>query len=163
MKPLDSIRLRAAAVAATAALATLITGCAAPVTRVTRVVDEPPPHFASAPAWDRYGSVTRIEEVQTSAQPTGGGAVLGGLIGGVVGNQFGHGGGRAAMTALGVFGGAVVGNNAERNQAAAASDRYYRVFVRFDDGDRREFDYSDLAGLHSGERVRLHDGMLQRG
>ena len=162
MRPLASFPLRAAALAALAAVAALAAGCAVPVTRVTRVVDEPP-HYAPAPAWDRYGSVTRIEEVQTSAQPTGGGAVLGGLVGGVVGNQFGHGGGRAAMTALGVFGGAVVGNTAERNQAAAASSRYYRVFVRFDDGERREFDYSDLAGLHNGERVRLHDGALQRG
>ena len=107
--------------------------------------------------------MARIEEVQTRAQPTGGGAVLGGLIGGVVGNQFGHGGGRAAMTALGVFGGAVAGDSAERSQAAAESSRYYRVFVRFDDGQHREFDYSDLAGLRNGERVRLHDGVLQRG
>jgi outer membrane lipoprotein SlyB len=159
MKTLASFPLHAAAAAA---LAGLITGCAAPVTRVTRVVDEPP-RFAPAPAWDRYGSVMRIEEVQTSAQPTGGGALLGGLIGGVVGNQFGHGAGRAGMTALGVFGGAVVGDNAERNQAAASSSHYYRVFVRFDDGQRREFDYGDLAGLRTGERVRLHDGVLQRG
>src|SRR5688572_9263019 len=42
---------------------------------------------------------------------SGGGAVLGGLIGGVLGNQIGHGGGRAAATALGVVGGAMVGNN----------------------------------------------------
>jgi outer membrane lipoprotein SlyB len=162
MKTLASLTWRGATLAATAALATFITGCAVPVTRVTRVVDEPP-HYAPAPAWERYGSVARIDEVQTSAQPTGGGAVLGGLIGGVVGNQFGHGGGRAAMTALGVFGGAVAGDSAERNQAAAASNRYFRVFVRFDDGERREFDNSELAGLHSGERVRLRDGVLMRG
>ena len=162
MKPLASFTVRAATLAATAALAGLTAGCAVPVTRVTRVVDEPP-RYAPAPAWERYGTVARIDEVQTSAQPTGGGAVLGGLIGGVVGNQFGHGGGRAAMTALGVFGGAVAGDSAERNQAAAASSRYYRVFVRFDDGERREFDYSDLAGLRSGERVRLRDGALLRG
>jgi outer membrane lipoprotein SlyB len=162
MKLLASFPVRAAALAAAAALTVLITGCAAPVTRVTRVVDDAP-RYSSAPAWDRYGTVTRIEEVQTSAQPTGSGAVLGGLFGGVVGNQFGHGAGRAAMTALGVFGGAVAGNTVEHNQAAAASDRHYRVSVRFDDGQRREFDYRDLAGLRSGERVRLHDGALQRG
>ncbi|MGA0609667.1 hypothetical protein [Caldimonas sp. KR1-144] len=154
--------LRAAALAA-AASALLAAGCAVPVTRVTRVVDEPP-MMAQAPAWDRLGTVTRIEEVETSAQPTGGGGVLGALVGGAVGNQFGRGGGRAAMTILGVFGGAVAGDTIERNQAAAASSRYWRVFVRFDDGEHREFDYRDLAGLRSGERVRLRgDGVLQRG
>lgn len=143
--------------------AALLSACAVPVTRTTRVYEPaPPPPVAMAPAV-RYGTVARIDEVDTHAQPTGGGTVLGALVGGVVGNQFGHGGGRAAATALGVFGGAVVGNNVEQQQAAAASGRYWRVFVRFDDGERREFNYSALNGLHPGERVRLHDGVLDRG
>ena len=144
MNPLASFSAHAAALAATAACAVLAAGCAVPMTRVTRVVD-PPPRFEPTPAWDRYGTVSRIEEVQTTAQPSGGGAVLGALVGGVVGNQFGRASGRAAMTALGVFGGAVAGDNVERNQAAASSSRHYRVFVRFDDGQCREFDYSDLC------------------
>jgi outer membrane lipoprotein SlyB len=145
-----------------AALAAGLAGCAVPVTRTTRVYEAAPPPVAMAPAV-RYGTVGRIEEVQTAAQPSGGGSVLGAVIGGVVGNQFGHGGGRAAATALGVFGGAVVGNSVERAQAAAASSRYFRVFVHFDDGGRAEYDYADLAGLHSGERVRLSGGVLERG
>ena len=44
---------------------------------------------------------------------TGAGAVIGGIAGGVVGNQIGHGGGRAAATALGIVGGALLGNNVE--------------------------------------------------
>jgi outer membrane lipoprotein SlyB len=139
-----------------------LAGCAVPVTRTTRVYEAPPPPVVMAPAV-RYGTVSRIEEVQTTQQPTGGGSVLGAVIGGVVGNQFGHGGGRAAATALGVFGGAVVGNNIEHAQAAAHSGRYFRVFVQFDDGARAEYDYADLAGLRSGERVRLSGGVLERG
>ena len=142
--------------------AALLSACAVPVTRTTRVYEAAPPPVAMAPAL-RYGTVARIDEVDTQAQPTGGGTVLGALVGGVVGNQFGHGSGRAAATALGVFGGAVVGNNVEQQQAAAASSRYWRVFVRFDDGERREFNYSALNGLHPGERVRLRDGVLERG
>ena len=148
------------------ALATL-TACVAPqpVYQTARYPYQPT-YQAAPSAYAEYGHVANIEVIRSQtagAGTTGGGAVAGGVLGGVVGNQFGHGGGRAAMTALGVFGGAVAGNSVEQNQAAAARDRYYRVFVRFDDGERREFNYSGLAGLHSGERVRLHDGALQRG
>lgn len=140
----------------------LLTACAVPVTRTVRTIDgpPPPPHVQPAPL---YGTVTRIDEIDTRVAPTGGGAALGAVVGGVIGNQFGGGMGRAAATALGVFGGAVVGNNVERQQAAAASNTVFRVFVHFDDGSRRSFDYSGLDGLHRGERVRWEHGQLQRG
>ncbi|MGY8904315.1 MAG: glycine zipper 2TM domain-containing protein [Burkholderiales bacterium] len=47
------------------------------------------------------------------SQKSGGGAVLGAIAGGAVGNQIGNGGGRALATAIGLFGGAVLGNNIE--------------------------------------------------
>jgi uncharacterized protein YcfJ len=46
---------------------------------------------------------------------SGAGAVVGGLAGGVIGNQIGGGSGRAAATALGVIGGALLGNRVESN------------------------------------------------
>jgi uncharacterized protein YcfJ len=46
---------------------------------------------------------------------SGAGAVVGGVAGGVIGNQFGGGSGRAAATALGVIGGALLGNRVESN------------------------------------------------
>ncbi|MEO8857348.1 MAG: glycine zipper 2TM domain-containing protein [Burkholderiaceae bacterium] len=46
-------------------------------------------------------------------QPTGAGAAIGAIAGGVLGNAVGHGGGRAAATMLGVFGGALVGDRVE--------------------------------------------------
>lgn len=148
-----------------AASLALLSACAVPVTRTTRVIDGPgyaPVAAAPAPVYVQYGTVTRIEEMDTRVGDSGGGAVLGALIGGVVGNQIGHGGGRAAATALGVFGGAVAGDSVERNNAAAASGTAYRVFVHFDDGSTRRFDYRALGGLHSGERVRLENGVLMR-
>lgn len=57
--------------------------------------------------------VCGTQAVVTEAPRTGAGAVLGALAGGVVGNAIGHGGGRAAATALGLFGGAVVGDRVE--------------------------------------------------
>jgi outer membrane lipoprotein SlyB len=139
--------------------AAVLSACAVPVTRSTRLIDGPPP--ARAIAYDvRYGTVSRIEAIDTHVGDSGGGGALGAVIGGVVGNQIGHGAGRAAATALGIFGGAVVGDNVERNNAQAASNTVYRVFVQFDDGSLAHFDYRDLAGLHRGERVRLEHGVL---
>ena len=53
------------------------------------------------------------QQVVTQAPRSGAGAVLGGLAGGVLGNAVGGGSGRAAATALGIVGGAMLGNNAE--------------------------------------------------
>jgi uncharacterized protein YcfJ len=44
---------------------------------------------------------------------SGAGALLGGIAGGAVGNTIGHGSGRAAATAIGLVGGALLGNNVE--------------------------------------------------
>ena len=55
------------------------------------------------------------QTVCTGQQTTGGGAVLGAVAGGAVGNAIGGGSGRAAATALGVIGGALLGNQIEGN------------------------------------------------
>lgn len=55
------------------------------------------------------------ETVYTGPRTTGGGALLGAIAGGAAGNAVGRGGGRAAATALGVIGGAVLGNQIEGN------------------------------------------------
>lgn len=57
--------------------------------------------------------VCNDEPVTVQRQPSGAGALLGAIAGGAMGNAIGGGTGRAAATALGVFGGAVVGNNVE--------------------------------------------------
>ena len=53
------------------------------------------------------------ETVYGAPKTTGGGAVLGALAGGAAGNAIGTGSGRAAATAIGVFGGALLGNQIE--------------------------------------------------
>lgn len=146
-----------------------LSACAVPVRHTVRTVEPPPAPVAAAPLPPpppreiRYGTVTRIEAIDTQVGVSGGGAVAGAVVGGVVGNQIGGGAGRAAATMLGIFGGAVAGDAIERANAANASRTVYRVYVRFDDGGRRHFDYSGLDGLRTGERVRLEGGVLQRG
>ena len=134
-----------------------LAGCAVPVTRTTHIYDAPASlEYMNA----EYGTVRRIDVVDTTEAPTGGGAVLGGLIGGVVGNEIGHGAGRGAATVLGAFSGALVGNNIEQTQAAANSRHFYRVVVQFDSGVMRTFQYYELNGMHVGARVKLDHGLL---
>ena len=51
----------------------------------------------------------------TYQRNTGGGAVVGAVVGGVLGNAFGMGAGKAAATAIGVIGGAAIGDRIERD------------------------------------------------
>ena len=53
------------------------------------------------------------ETVYNGSHNSGAGALLGAIAGGAAGNAVGHGSGRAAATALGVIGGAVLGNHIE--------------------------------------------------
>ncbi len=55
------------------------------------------------------------ETVRTGPRTTGGGAVLGAIAGGAAGNAIGKGNGRTAATAIGLIGGAVLGNHIEGN------------------------------------------------
>jgi outer membrane lipoprotein SlyB len=111
-------------------------------------------------ARDRVGSVTAIEPVRQRPQGSGAGAVIGGVLGGVVGNQFGHGLGRAAMTGVGAAGGAIAGNNVERNYKTAVVG--YRVHVRLDNGNTRTFQRKNIGNLHVGDRVRLDANGFRR-
>ena len=51
--------------------------------------------------------------VREPARGTGAGALMGAVAGGAMGNAIGHGNGRAAATALGIFGGAILGDRIE--------------------------------------------------
>ena len=61
--------------------------------------------------------VCNTEQIAVQQPKSGGGAILGAIAGGAMGNAVGGGSGKAAATMLGLFGGAVVGNNLEGSQA----------------------------------------------
>ncbi len=113
-------------------------------------------------AADRHhvGAITSIEPVRERPEGSGTGAVVGGLLGAVVGNQFGHGTGRAVMTGAGAVGGAVAGNNIERNHNTHVVG--YRVSVRLDDGTTHTFQRSQVGNLQVGDRVALDAGSFHR-
>ena len=57
--------------------------------------------------------VCNTQQMVTQAPKSGGGALLGAVAGGAAGNAIGSGGGRAVATMLGMFGGALLGDNIE--------------------------------------------------
>jgi outer membrane lipoprotein SlyB len=151
------------------ALATL-TACVAPqpVYETARYPYHPraqPAYATQQDPYAEYGQVANIEVIRSEtrgAAPSGGGAVAGGLIGGVVGNQFGHGGGRAAMTALGLVGGALLGNNIEANNNAPRAYESYRISVQTERGGYRAFDVPTPGDLRIGDRVVINGGQISR-
>lgn len=150
------------------ALATL-TACVAPqpVYETSRYPYQPhvQPAYAAPQPYGEYGRIVNIEVVRSEssgAAPSGGGAVAGGLIGGVVGNQFGHGGGRAAATALGIVGGALLGNTVEANANAPRAYQSYRISVQTERGGYRAFDVPTPGELRVGDRVVINNGQISR-
>jgi outer membrane lipoprotein SlyB len=100
---------------------------------------------------------------ETAGSPTsGGGAIAGGALGGLVGNQFGRGSGRVGMTALGVVGGALLGNSIEAQANGPRAYQSYRVSVQTDNGAYRAFDVPSPGDLRVGDRVRIDNGQISR-
>ncbi len=150
------------------ALATL-TACVAPapVYQTTRYPYQAPPqpYAAVQSPYVERGRVANIEVLRSETAGTGtsgGGAVAGGLIGGVVGNQFGRGGGRAAATALGLVGGALLGNSIESQNNGPRAYESYRVSVQTENGTYRVFDVASPGDLRIGDMVRIENGQISR-
>jgi outer membrane lipoprotein SlyB len=108
----------------------------------------------------KLGSIESIEPIRERPKGSGAGAVIGGVAGAVIGNQFGSGLGRAAMTGLGAAGGAVAGNNVERNMKTTVVG--YHIHVRLDDGHTRVFERSQIGNLHVGDRLRVDGSSFHR-
>jgi len=107
------------------------------------------------------GTLRDIDQVEIRQGTSGGGALLGAIIGGVIGNQFGGGSGRAAATAVGVVGGAAVGDSIERNDARARSGYAWRYRVELDDGRWATVTQYENPGFHPGARVFVRGDHLE--
>ena len=103
------------------------------------------------------GTVESIRSMELKGDATGLGAVAGGATGAVIGNQMGRGHGNTAMTILAAAGGALVGNEIEKNAKRHYS---YRVTIRMEDGSFRTISQPNAPGVAVGERVRIVDGAV---
>lgn len=156
--------------AGTLALASL-GACVAPAPVYQSQYPYRPPQAAAYPYpagpshYVEFGRIANIEVIRSQtggAGTSGGGAVAGGVVGGVLGNQVGHGGGRAAATALGLVGGALLGNAIEANNNAPRVYESYRVSIQTDSGAYRAFDVPHPGDLRVGDRVRIDNGQISR-
>lgn len=100
----------------------LLTACLVLSTTSLALAQEQGRVLSTSPIFAQVAVPQQICQDETAAYRdqggSGAGAVLGALAGGVVGNAIGNGGGRAAATAMGVIGGAMLGNQAESNGRA---------------------------------------------
>ena len=110
--------------------------------------------LAQRPCGD-CGVVREVRQIDEKGGSSGGGAVIGGVLGGVLGHQIGSGRGNTVATIAGAAGGAVVGNEVERNRN---SKTYWEVRIAMDSGNSRTFQYSQAPVVREGDRVRLVDG-----
>jgi outer membrane lipoprotein SlyB len=131
--------------------ALLLGGCVTTETRSSQTWG-PDPYAAQ---WARYGHVESIREnVQTQHGDPGAGAVAGALIGGLL-----FGGHSPAQTVFGMGAGAMVGAAASQG---GAEQRWYEVFVRFDDGALERYVYQGYLPFHVNEGVVLTAQGLSR-
>jgi outer membrane lipoprotein SlyB len=108
----------------------------------------------------QYGYVEDVGYVEGRGASTGGGAIVGGIVGGVLGHQVGNGRGNTAATVVGAAGGAMIGNEDEKNQNV--SDRI-EVRVRLDNGTRVTYTQEGPRDFRNGDRVRIEAGRVFRG
>lgn len=112
---------------------------------------------ARAVACTSCGTVASIRAIELRGDASGLGAVAGGVTGAVVGNQMGRGNGNTLMTLLGAAGGAMAGNEIEKN----VKEHYrYRVTVHMDDGSFRTVSQPSVPSVAVGERVRVVNGAV---
>jgi len=161
------ISIRPLAIAGSVVALSALTACVAPqpVYETARYPYQPPPQQVAPGPYVEYGRVANIEVIQSqsSGAPTSGaGAIAGGAVGGVLGNQIGHGNGRTAATALGLVGGALLGNSIEANHNAPRTYQAYRVSVQTDNGGYRAFDVPSPGDLRIGDRVVINNGQISR-
>lgn len=132
-----------------------LAACSTTTTRTVHVNDDPQAAYRGS-----HGSITKIEEVQTSQDSSGAGAVIGGIVGGVAGHQVGQGRGKDAATVAGVVGGALIGNEIEKRNSAPKT--YFRVVVQLDNGSYKTFQQNAIGDLHVGDRIRVDHNRVIR-
>jgi outer membrane lipoprotein SlyB len=130
--------------------ALLLGGC---VTTETRSQTWGPDPYAAQ--WARYGHVESIREnVRTQQGDPGAGAAAGAIIGGLL-----FGGHSLPQTVFGMGAGAMVGAAAS---SGGSEERWYEVFVRFDDGALERYVYQGYLPFRVNEGVVLTAQGLSR-
>lgn len=106
------------------------------------------------------GTVVSIEQIKHKDKHLGAGTAIGAVAGGVLGSTIGKGNGRTAATVGGAVAGGAVGHEVEKNNRD--TDYAWRFQVNMDNGREVTIVQSDNPDLQSGDRVRVHNGRIDR-
>jgi outer membrane lipoprotein SlyB len=125
---------------------------APPVAQLPQVLETPKPVVKPG----LFGTVVTVREVEQKGEGQGVGAVGGGLAGAVLGHNIGdH---NKLVTVLGAAGGALLGNQIEKQ---ARATKHWELTVNYDDGTTQTLSSEAQPFWHQGDRVRLYEGKLQ--
>jgi outer membrane lipoprotein SlyB len=103
------------------------------------------------------GEIRSITAIQERGEGTGVGGAIGALVGGIAGNQVGGGSGKKIATVAGAIGGAVLGNNIEKNRNGTT---YYEVVIAMESGQQQVINVPDANGINVGSRVHVQGGNI---
>lgn len=95
--------------------------------------------------------VCQDQQVVSAPQRSGAGAVVGAIAGGLLGSAIGSGGGQAAATAIGVFGGAVLGNQAEAPTSSVQTVQHCSTQTFF----QNQTTHYDVVYEYAGKRYQV--------
>ena len=144
------------AILAVAALATVVTGCAAPGLGGGSYSREQ----ARREQTVRMGYVESVREVNLEGTRTGLGAGAGAVAGGIAGSGIGHGRGAALAGVAGAVVGGIAGQAAEQG---LTGKRGVEVTVKLDNGQMVAIMQEADETFRPGDRVRiLSDGATSR-
>jgi outer membrane lipoprotein SlyB len=104
------------------------------------------------------GVIESVQAIETRGQDSGMGAAGGAVVGGLLGHQVGGGRGKEAMTVVGVLGGALAGNQIEKNVKSTTS---YDVVVRMDNGSSHVVHEANQPSWRAGDHVKVIDGAIR--
>jgi outer membrane lipoprotein SlyB len=106
------------------------------------------------------GTIASITPIEQKGESSGAGAVIGGIVGGVLGHQVGGGRGKDVATVAGALGGALLGNEVEKNKSSVA---FWEVRVRMEDGASRVIRFDSEPRMRVGDKVRVENGRIVGG
>ena len=114
--------------------------------------------FKEAPKCNDCGTIISITPVAVKGDSTGAGGAIGAVVGGLLGHQVGGGKGKDVATVVGVVGGAVAGNEIEKQKNAAS---YFDFVVGLEAGGERTIRLASTQGLSVGSAVKIVGSSLQ--
>ncbi len=124
----------------------------------------PPPSSSQAPVvvaaaapCRNCGVIESLRPIEQKGEGSALGVVAGGVLGGVLGHQVGGGRGKDLATVAGALGGAYAGNEVEKNVRKTVK---YETIVRYEDGSSQKFMQDGAPGWHSGDHVRVDNGVI---